>query len=121
MGGAQITSCAMVSNQIQPQNLYEGTRFWASFVFFDAPNYEEISKKQKKFVHPSVEDQIRDAQEVTSGENRLLFSTNSMYWRFQRIGQTSFFIYDVFVPMLLIVICWILMIIAHKCKDAKWY
>lgn len=37
--GAQITSCSMLSNQIQSQNLYEGVRIFAVFVFFDAPPY----------------------------------------------------------------------------------
>lgn len=44
-----------------------------------------------------------------------------MYWRFQRTGQTSFFIYDVYIPMFLICLCWIGMIIAYYAKDKKWY
>lgn len=44
-----------------------------------------------------------------------------MFWRFQRTGQTSFFIYDVYVPMILITLCWIGLAIAHFCKNAKWY
>lgn len=52
--GAQITSCSMLSNQIQSQNMYEGVRFWATFVFFDAPPYEQISNQTKRFVSPTV-------------------------------------------------------------------
>ena len=37
--GAQVTSMSMLSNQIQSQNLYEGVRVFAVFVFFDAPPY----------------------------------------------------------------------------------
>jgi membrane protein insertase Oxa1/YidC/SpoIIIJ len=37
----------------------------------------------------------------------------STYWRFQRTGQSSFFIYDVYVPLLLITICWALALIAY--------
>jgi hypothetical protein len=37
--GAQVTSLSMLSNQIQSQNLYEGVRFFAVFVYFDAPPY----------------------------------------------------------------------------------
>lgn len=62
--GAQITSCSILSNQIQSQNLYEGVRFWAIFVFFDAPPYERISNQTKTFVSPSVESQIRNALAV---------------------------------------------------------
>jgi hypothetical protein len=117
--GAQITSCSMLSNQIQSQNLYEGVRFWAVFVFFDAPQYEQISNQTKRFVVPTVEDQIRNAQEA--GRPRELFSTDDMYWRFQRTGQTSFFIYDCYVPVLLIALCWTLLLVAHKCKHRRWY
>lgn len=63
--GSAITSCSMLSNQIQSQNLYEGVRVFATFVFFDAPPYEQISDKTKRFVAPTVEDKIRNAQEVT--------------------------------------------------------
>lgn len=44
-----------------------------------------------------------------------------MYWRFQRTGQTSFFIYDVYIPIILIVVCWIGLIIAHFSQDKKWF
>jgi hypothetical protein len=44
-----------------------------------------------------------------------------MYWRFQRTGQTSFFIYDVYIPMFLIGLCWLGMIVAHFAKDSRWY
>jgi hypothetical protein len=37
MGGAQITTCAVLVNTIPSQNLYEGVRFWGMFVFFDVP------------------------------------------------------------------------------------
>jgi hypothetical protein len=40
MGGAQITSTAVLINTIPSQNFYEGVRFWASFVFFDVPPWE---------------------------------------------------------------------------------
>jgi hypothetical protein len=60
--GAAITSCSMLSNQIQSQNLYEGVRVFGSLVFFDAPPYEQISDKTKRFVAPTVEDKIRNAQ-----------------------------------------------------------
>lgn len=37
--GAQITSCSVLVNNIPSQNLYEGVRFWAIFVFFDVPKW----------------------------------------------------------------------------------
>ena len=59
--GAQATSLSLLSNQIQSQNMYEGVKLWAVFVYFDVPPYEEISNQTKRFVSPSVEDQIRNA------------------------------------------------------------
>lgn len=53
-GGAQITSTLVLVNNIPSQNLYEGVRFWAQFVFFDVPNWEQNSNKTKYFVVPTV-------------------------------------------------------------------
>ncbi len=47
MPGAQFTSLALLHKPKVVQNLYEGTRFWGSFVFFDVPSYEEDSNKTK--------------------------------------------------------------------------
>lgn len=38
-GGAQITSATILVNTVPSQNMYEGTRFWATSVFFDVPNW----------------------------------------------------------------------------------
>ena len=62
MGGAQITSTACLVNSIPSQNFYEGVRFWAAFVFFDVPPWEEDSKKSKYVVVPNVHDLIKDAR-----------------------------------------------------------
>lgn len=59
--GAQVTSLTVLSNHIMSQNMYTGVRFWAIFVFFDSPPYEKISDKTKRFIEPTVEDQIRNA------------------------------------------------------------
>lgn len=37
LGGAQATSLSCLVNSIPSQNLYEGARLWAAFVFFDVP------------------------------------------------------------------------------------
>ena len=117
--GAQVTSLSVLSNHITSQNLYEGVRFFAIFVHYDVPAYEKISNQTKRFVVPTVEDQIRNAMQIEN--KRVLFSTDTMYWRFQRTGQTSFFIYDCYIPIILIVTCWVFLIIAYKCKDRHWY
>jgi len=40
MPGAQLSSTVLLHSPRINQNLYEGTRFWGSFVFFDVPPYE---------------------------------------------------------------------------------
>lgn len=52
--GAQVTSFSVLSNQIPSQNLYEGVRIWAIFVFFDVPPYEKISNQTKRIIAPTV-------------------------------------------------------------------
>lgn len=52
--GAQITSCSVLINNIPSQNMYEGVRFWAIFVFFDVPPWEKNSDKTKYVIVPSV-------------------------------------------------------------------
>jgi len=37
--GAQITSCAALINTVQPQNMYEGVRFWGIYIFYDLPDW----------------------------------------------------------------------------------
>ncbi len=39
LGGAQATSMSCLVNSIPSQNSYEGVRLWASFVFFDVPQW----------------------------------------------------------------------------------
>lgn len=52
--GAQITSCSVLVNNIPSQNMYEGVRFWALFVFFDVPKWEKNSDKTKFVIVPAV-------------------------------------------------------------------
>ena len=41
--GAQITSCAALINTVQPQNMYEGVRFWGIYIFYDLPDWQKNS------------------------------------------------------------------------------
>ena len=65
-GGAQITSCSVLVNNIPSQNLYEGVRFWALFVFFDVPRWEQNSLKTKYVVVPPVSDLVKNARMLQS-------------------------------------------------------
>lgn len=103
--GAQITTCSVFLKSIPAQNMYEGVRFWGTFVLYDVPQWEQNSKIKNKVFSPDVYDLTKDS--------RRLFNMNSIYWRFHRTGQSSFFIYDVYIPLLLIVICWITVLIGY--------
>ncbi len=46
--GAHITSCSIMVNNIHPQNMYEGVRFWGLSVFYDVPEWEQTSKIKNK-------------------------------------------------------------------------
>ena len=45
--GAQLSSTVLLHSPKINQNLYEGARFWGTFVFFDVPPYEENSNRTK--------------------------------------------------------------------------
>jgi hypothetical protein len=103
-GGAQITSCSILINQIHPQNMYEGVRFWGVSVFYDVPQWELTSDIPNNVFG-------KELYALTQNERRL-FNLNSLYWRFQRTGMTTFFIYDVYIPLLLLTFTWVLILIA---------
>lgn len=77
LSGAQITSCSVLVNNIPSQNLYEGTRFWATFVFFDVPAWEKNSYRTKYAVVPQVSEIVKNAR-LLENEPRTLFDINSV-------------------------------------------
>jgi hypothetical protein len=48
--GVQISSLAILNNKVMSKNMYEITRFWSQFVYFDVPKWEEDSNKTKYIV-----------------------------------------------------------------------
>ena len=106
--GAQLTTCGVFIKSIPAPNMYEGMRFWGIFVLYDVPPWQQNSKIPNKILSPDVSDLVKDS--------RRLFDMNTLYWRFHRTGQSSFFIYDVYMPLLLISLCWITALIAYCIK-----
>lgn len=47
-----------------------------------------------------------------------MFEVDSLYWRFYRTGFTTFFMYDCYLQMLLIVISWILIVVANRLEKS---
>ena len=39
--GAQLCSIIILCNTLPPQNMYEGARFWGSFIYFEVPSWEQ--------------------------------------------------------------------------------
>lgn len=117
--GAQITSCSVLINNIPSQNLYEGVRFWAIFVFFDVPKWEKNSNKTKFVVVPPVQNLIKNARLLQQQQRRTLFDVNTLEWRFLRTGHTSFFIFDTYGVIFLILFCWLLVLIGYCANKHK--
>lgn len=105
LSGAQLTTCAVFVNSIPSQNMYEAVRFWGIFVLYDVPAWEQNSKIPNHVFGPDTHTLVQN--------QRLLFDMTTMYWRYHRTGQSSFFIYDVYIPLLLIGICWTLALVTY--------
>lgn len=50
---------------------------------------------------------------------RSLFDIHSVEWRFQRTGHTSFFIFDSYAQIFMIVLCWVLVLIGYCVNKHK--
>ena len=37
--GAQLSSTVVVCNSVPAENMYEGARFWSSFIYFEVPRW----------------------------------------------------------------------------------
>ena len=67
-----------------------------------------------------MDEVVKDARLLEgNNNNRTLFGTEEIGWRFKRTGQTSFFIFDSYMSIFLILLCWILMIFGKCCLSSK--
>lgn len=85
-------------------------------VFFDVPPWEQNSRYTKYVIVPPVEDVVNSSRLLTE---RKLFNIADVEWRFERTGHTSFFIFDTYLQILLIVFCWILLLIGYCINKNK--
>lgn len=111
MPGAQLSSTVLLHQPRISENLYEGTRFWGSFVFFDVPPYEQNSNRTKyTFSEP-------DSDIVQNSKSRRLQQSQSQEtnfvneWKFDRTGHTGFFIFDTYIQMIMIGLAWVFYLI----------
>ncbi len=74
-------------------------------MLYDVPAWEQNSK---------IPNNVMGLETSSLTKNqRLLFDMTTIPWRYHRTGQSSFFLYDVYIPLLLIGICWTLVLIAY--------
>jgi hypothetical protein len=88
--------------------MYEGVRFFGLSTFYDVPPWEQNSKIPNNVFG-------QEDHNLTSSQRRLhrsLFDLTDIDWRLQRLGMTSFFIYDVYIPLLLISFVWTMALVA---------
>ena len=88
------------------QNMYEGTRVWSNFVYFETPSYQQNGSKTKYVFSPTVEEVTASAR-LLPEESRALFDLGEVSWRFERTGFSTFFIFDCYMQVLIIICCWI--------------
>lgn len=127
--GAQITSTSVFVNSIPSQNLYEGARIWAIFVLYDVPEWEKNSDKPYLVVAENVYNLVKENRRLDANagdgpettERRSLFDMTTVYWRFHRTGQSSFFIFDVYIPLALMALSWILLLMTKLLKKYKCF
>lgn len=115
MPGAQLSTTVLLNQPIIAENLYEGSRFWGSFIFFDVPPYQQNSNKTKyTFTLP-------DREIVNNQTHRRLLLSNSgnnfiNEWKFDRTGHTGFFIVDTYIQMIMIGVSWLLVLLVWVYK-----
>lgn len=78
-------------------------------------------------VVPNIDNLIENARLIQENPHshskliRSLFDTDQINWRFQRTGHTSFFVFDTYMNVAMVVVCWILLAVAHYLiKDRKY-
>ena len=102
MPGSQIASSVLLHDGQPAQNSYEGIRFWASFVFFEVPDWEEDGKEVKYIMAEKLSSILRKGRRLYYAENKPEF------WRFTRTGSSTYFMFDTYLQLSLIVLCWII-------------
>ena len=102
MPGAQIASSVLLHDGQPAQNSYEGIRFWASFVFFEVPEWEQDGSEVKYI--------MSDKLSSILGNSRLLYVAENKpdLWRFLRTGNSTYFMFDTYLQLGLLLFCWIM-------------
>ena len=89
--------------------MYEGARFWGTFIYFEVPKWQKDGTEDKSVFNLIISSIIAN----TSSSQRMLASTTfkEVDWRFERTGQTGYFLFDAYIPILMTILCWLPIII----------
>lgn len=114
--GAQLCSTIILHNATPPANMYEGARFWGTFIYFEVPQWEKDGSGLKRFFGDLVNSIFN-----STGLTRRVLSTSveGVDWRFSRTGHTGYFIFDAYIPLILIVLSWIPIIILSRFPSTR--
>lgn len=88
------------------------------FVLHDVPEWERNSKIPNNVVGKDTASLAKDHR-LLQGHQRLLFDITTTPWRYQRTGHSTFFLYDAYIPMMLICILWLIGLIVYVGR--RWH
>ena len=108
MPGAQLSTTVLLHNPRISENLYEGSRFWGSFVFFNVPPYEQNSDKTK-YSFSTPDQEIIQNSKARRLQTPAKVNNFVNEWKFDRTGHTGYFIFDTYIQLMLIGIVWALL------------
>lgn len=109
--GAQLCSTIILHNSTPPMNMYEGARFWGSFIYFEVPQWEKDGSGLKCFFSDLVSGMLN-----TTGQRLLVTVSEGVDWRFSRTGHTGYFIFDAYIPLIILALSWIPILILDRCS-----
>ena len=75
--GAQLSSTIILCNTVPAQNMYEGARFWSSFIYFEVPEWEADGELTKYMMAKNASELIENNEQSA----RLLQTSESDNWR----------------------------------------
>jgi hypothetical protein len=114
--GMQITASIIVINSVYSRQMYETSRMFSCFIYFEVPKWEKEPEKTKYLLVPSADEVAQGARRL----ERLTLAVDSVGWRYQRAGFTTIFLIDCYMQLFLLVLCWLLVLggrkLSAKCK-----
>jgi hypothetical protein len=64
--GAQITSCVITTDSVYTEQMYEASRFWSNFVYFEVPAWEKDKQHVKYLFVPNADQAASQVRRLDS-------------------------------------------------------